>query len=103
LSPFKVEFQSGLSPFMVESIHGWVYSGWVPSVLSPFTVESLWGWVHLWLSPFGVESIRGCVYSALGPIGVQSIWGWVFLGSVVLGSVGESPSPTSPESPKEQQ
>ncbi len=104
--PVGFESILGWVPIRIESFRGWVHSGlspigveylqgWVPLVLSTFIGESIQGWVHLRLSPFGVESIQGWVHSCwfhlgLGPVGVGSIRGWVFLGSVILGSVGGS-------------
>jgi hypothetical protein len=114
LSPFGVESQSRLSPFRVESIRGLSPYGvksiwdWVHLGLSPFGMQSIrglslfggWahsgvesirglrpfgGWVHSGLSPFGIS-----VHSGLGPFRDQPIRGWVFLGSVVVGSVGDS-------------
>jgi hypothetical protein len=71
--PFGVNSHSGFSP-----IRGWVHSGFSP----------IRGSVHSGLSP-----IRGWVHSRSSPFEVQSIRGWVFLGSVFLGSVGESTAP----------
>jgi hypothetical protein len=97
LSPMLSTVHSGLSPFRC-----WVHSRLSPilssvhSQFSPFWVQSIRGWAHWGLSLFGVESIRGSVHSGLSSFGVQSHSGWVhsekspILGSVVLGSVGES-------------
>ncbi len=102
LSLFFVEFYFEFSPFS---------GGSVLSEFSPFWVQSIQGWVHSGFSTFGVESIRGS-----GPLEVQSHSGlsptWcsvpfgfspircsvhsdisLILGSVVLGSVGESRQP----------
>ncbi len=106
---FRVKSVLCWVPFWFQSIRGWVPFGvesilcWVP-FWGPFTVQSILSSVHSEFSPFAVESLQG-----LSPFGVQSILssvhsefspirGWVhldkspILGSVVLGSVGESKS-----------
>ncbi len=99
---------SGLSLFRVEYIGVESLQGWVHSWLSPFEVEPICGWV-----PFGLKFIWGWVHSGLSSFGVGSTRRWVHSG---LGLsrfshsrfscsmfCGEPPSPTRPESPKEQQ